>query len=75
MTTTMTTQYRQLILLLLVLVLVLNLNLLLIQGTGCVAEWIEPSPRSREVEGSSPARAKPKALTLVLDVSSLEAQD
>ena len=41
--------------------------------TGWMAEWIERSPRSREVVGSSPGHAKPKALKLVLIVSSLDA--
>ena len=40
-----------------------------------MAEWIERSPRSREVAGSGPGRAKPKALKLVLVVSSLDAQN
>ena len=40
-----------------------------------MAEWIERSPRSREVTGSSPGRAKPKALKLVQVVSSLDARD
>ena len=42
--------------------------------TGCVAEWIDRSPRSREVAGSGPGGAKPKALKLALVVSSLDAQ-
>ena len=39
-----------------------------------MAEWIERSPHSREVMGSNPGHAKPKALKLVLVVSSLDAQ-
>ena len=42
---------------------------------GWRAEWIELSPRSREVAGSSPGRAKPQAFELVLVVSSLHAQE
>ena len=42
--------------------------------TGAVAEQIERLPRSREVVGSSPGRAKPKVYKLVLVVSSLNAQ-
>ena len=30
--------------------------------TGWVVEWIERSPRNREVAGSSPGRANPKVL-------------
>ena len=41
--------------------------------SGCVAEWLERSPRSREVVGSGPGRAKPKTLKLLLVVSSLDA--
>ena len=36
------------------------------KDTGGVAEWTELSPRSQEVADSSPGRAKPKALKLVL---------
>ena len=43
--------------------------------TGCVAEWIERSPCSRDVAGPGPGLAKRKALNkLVLVVSSLYAQ-
>jgi len=43
-------------------------------GSAAVAERWELSPRSREVAGSNSGRAKPKALKLVLAVSSLNAQ-
>ena len=39
-----------------------------------MAEWIKRSSRSWEVVGSGPDRAKPKALNLVLVVSSLDTQ-
>ena len=41
---------------------------------SCVAEWIERPPRSWEVAGSGTSCAKPKALKMVLVVSSLDAQ-
>ena len=39
-----------------------------------MAEWIERSPRIREVAGLNPDRVKPRALKVVLVVSSLDAQ-
>ena len=51
-----------------------TLSLIPFGQTGWVAEWIKRSPRSREVAGSGPGRAKSKALKLVLVVSSLDDQ-
>ena len=42
---------------------------LVYHGTSWVAKWIEHSPSSLQVAGSSTSRTIPKALTLVLVVS------
>ena len=42
--------------------------------TAAVAMWSERSRRSREVAYLGPGRAKPKALKLILVVSSLDTQ-
>ena len=46
----------------------------LYSATAVVAQWSECSPSCREVAGSGPVRVIPKALKMVLVVSSIDAQ-